>query len=136
MGAPDALKIATVFICTAVETLLEDLVEGLLWKDTRSGRLIRLVLEAHSSIPRREALFKSIRDMKLSEVMTRSLHPTFYTDWHKLMKLRNGLIHGDYWTGMTDVWPVSKVAAQCVPVFKFVNNDAWDYVDKQSAPAS
>lgn len=128
----DDRRIALVFIVTALEALFYDLLDGLLFSETKNRTLIRLLLDAYWNFPRREQLFKYLRGRSLKLRLEELDFPEFYKRWGKLVEARNSLIHGDYFDDMVSPrLPMEEVLEDCLLVFVAVNNDCCDHLEKE-----
>lgn len=136
LDSSDERPTAIVFLCTAVELLLERVLWNLLDLHTRSERLSDFVLDGNWGRERRIRLYNKLSDRSLGELLKARNASAFLENWKKLSKLRNQVVHGRYYTGgpkETDL--IRSVHKDCLKVFADVHNDVQRMIDQAAGQA-
>ena len=127
----DGLRASLIFICTAVEILVDDVISKMLWRRAYYGPHVEIIMDSFTGISRKEGLFRKLRGISLKKIMEANGDINFYNNWQKLIQIRNLLIHGNYWAKTLEDWPVAEVANNCISVFSRVNNNAMEFISHE-----
>ncbi|MGB7062215.1 MAG: hypothetical protein WBF13_07670 [Candidatus Zixiibacteriota bacterium] len=124
MDSPDERPTAIIFLCTAIELLLERVLWNLLDFHTKSEQLSEFVLDSNWGRERRIRLYNKLSDCSLGDLLKARNMSAFLDNWKQLSELRNQVVHGRYYTGgeeETDL--IRSVYKDCLKVFADVHND-------------
>ena len=120
----DGSRIAIVFLCTALELMLEGSLWNLLQLHTKSSQLIETLLDGNWGRERRIQLYNKLSDRSLNDLFNSCGLATFLEDWGNLSKLRNKIVHGQYWIMEEKAADILRsVFEKCLPAFVAVHND-------------
>ena len=129
----DGRMIALIFTITSIESMLHNLLDGLLLPNENNRTKAVELLKENRYFSERKKLFKDMRGKSIKDSMVVSGYPHFYDSWMKLINARNDLVHGDaFFEGMTTpLLPIKEILDLAPEVFQAVNNDVCDYRDLQ-----
>lgn len=128
--------VAIVFLCTALELLLEHAIWMLLSIHAKSQRLAEYVLDSNQGRKRRIDVYNKLSDCPLGDLFQSQNMSTFLDDWAKLSDFRNQVVHGRYYTGgakETDL--IQRVQKDCLKAFADVHNDVQRMIDQAAGKA-
>jgi hypothetical protein len=124
LNSNEERPIAIVFLCTAIELLLESSLWKLLGVHTKSRQLAEFVLENTWGKERRIRLYNKLSDCPLGDLFKSKGIATFLEDWDRLSKLRNDIVHGQYYSGgANEADLIRSVYANCLKAFAEIHND-------------
>jgi hypothetical protein len=125
LNSNEERPIAIVFLCTALELLLEQALWSLLNIYTKSEQLAELILDSNRERDRRIGLYNKLSDCPLGDLLQSRKMATFLDEWNRLSKLRNEVVHhGRYYTGgKEETELIQSVYRNCLKVFAEVHND-------------
>jgi len=125
LNSSDELKVAIVFLCTALELLLENSLWKLLQLHTKSPQLLEFVLDSNRGRERRIQLYNKLSDRTLADLFNSCGLLTLLEEWTILSDLRNNVVHRQHL-----IMEKEKAAAvlrsvfeKCLPAFVAVHND-------------
>ena len=127
----DGRMIALIFTITAIESILYELLEGLMLPDEKNRTKVVETLREKWRFGDRKKLFKEMRGRSIKDTMVECGYRHFYDDWLALDAARDALIHGDtFFEGMTKpLLPIKEVMDNAPQVFRAVNNDVCAFLD-------
>ncbi len=130
----DGRRVASIFLCTALELLLEHSLWELLGVYTDSEVLEEAVLDMCRGLDRRVDLFKKLRGHSLTEIfLSDSRLRDFLGDWKSLAETRNSILHTGYEKDVTNTAHlIRSVRGNCLPAFVELHNS----IQKMRACAS
>jgi hypothetical protein len=130
----DGRMIALIFTITSIESILHELLEGLLLPNENNRTRVVELLNKNRYFKKRKKLFKVLRGISIKDSMVKSGYPHFYDRWMKLIDARHDLVHGDaFFEGMTKpLLPIKEVLDLSLEVFQAVNNDVCDFLDQHN----
>ncbi len=121
---PDGHRIAILFLASALEIMLEDVLVELLRQDTASEALIEATLDSNQGVERRRVLFGRLNGTPLGELLTEGWGQEFLCDWSALAARRNKVAHGRYYYhGSEDVVLLERVRRDCLRAFAIMHNE-------------
>jgi hypothetical protein len=124
LNSNEERPIAIVFLCTAIELLLESSLWKLLGVHTKSRQLAEFVLENTWGKERRIRLYNKLSDCPLGDLLQSRNMATFLDEWDHLSELRNEVVHGRYYTGgEQETELIRNVYRNCLKTFAEVHND-------------
>lgn len=124
LDSKEERRIAVVFLCTALELLMENCLWNLLSTHARSRDLVDAVLENTWGRDRRIRLYNRFSDCPLGNLLESREMAAFLKDWDRLSKLRNDIIHGRYFSELeNEIDLVRAVYRDCLGAFLEVHND-------------
>lgn len=118
-------KVAIVFVCTILESLLEEVILTLVTYHYKSNRAIEALLDAYQGRNKRINLFNKLNANKLSEILKSIGNNSFLTEWDTMARLRNEVVHrGSYKNRDSKVDVIIKTLLDnCIDVFAIINNE-------------
>lgn len=126
-------RIAIVFLASALEILFENVLWELLAAHGSSTSISELVLDGYQGRERRTTLFKNLSGKSVSEVLKNGRLETFHTDWTKLAKARNEIVHQYYYERTPEMQAlIKRVVDRCFKAFAELHNYAVTCVAKSS----
>ena len=124
LNSDDERRVAIVFLCSALELLLEHSPWRLLAVHTNSRQLADFVLENTRGRERRIRLYTRLSDCPLGDLLKARGMLTFLDDWNQISELRNDIVHGQYFSNVeNEADLIRNVHANCLKVFAEVHND-------------
>ena len=116
-------RIALLFLASALEIMLEDVLVELLRQETSSEVLIEATLDCNQGVERRRTLFGRLSGTPLGELLTEDWGQEFLRDWGTLSARRNKVAHGKYYyRGSEDVVLLQRVRRNCLRAFVEMHN--------------
>ena len=129
----DERRIAIVFLCAALELLLEQSIWKLLGAHVKSREVAEFVIDITRGRDKRIQLYNELSDCPLGNLLESKGIPTFLNDWNRLSKLRDNIIHGNYYADMeNETDPIQSVLQDCLKVFAEVHNDVQRIIQAKS----
>ncbi len=110
--------ICIVFLCTALEVLLETVLYELI-KTQKS----KINLEKIWSRGKRIKEYERFSDCSLKIFLCSKGYDSFYDDWNKLAEVRNKIVHGKFFSRIIEDKIINKILDNCLKVFTEVHND-------------
>jgi hypothetical protein len=124
LNSNEERPIAIVFLCSALELLLEQALWSLLDIHTKSEQLAQLILDSNRERDRRIKLYNKLSDCPLGDLLQSRNMATFLDEWDHLSELRNEVVHGRYYTGgEQETELIRNVYRNCLKTFAEVHND-------------
>jgi hypothetical protein len=123
-NSEDDQKISVVFLSSAFEMMLEDILWELLFKHTPSPLLADSIMDSFHGKERRIKLFDSISDNKFSEITKDDKE--FTERWNEITFLRNRVAHGDYFVSSkkyNEVESIDYLYDNCLKYFSKIENE-------------
>ena len=129
----DGRMIALIFTITSIESILHELLEGLLLPGEMNRTKVADMLREKWKFADRKRLFKEMRGKSLKDSMVGTGFSSFYDDWMVLDDARDALVHGDafFEGGTKALLPIKNVLDSALEVFQAVNNDVCGFRDQQ-----
>jgi hypothetical protein len=125
LRTPRGRRVAIVFLASALEMLLEDVLWELLEVHGSSNSLSKLVLDGYHGRDRRVGVFKTLAGKSVSEVLRAKHLDSFDEDWKAITKARNGIVHKyTYERGDDQQAQIQRVIDRCFEAFEELNNYA------------
>ncbi len=121
--SPEGQRISVLFLASALELMLEDVLVELLQQHTNSEALREAVLDAHQGVERRRTLFTKLNRASLGEVLAEQWGKEFLQDWKTLAERRNKIAHGKYYyRDSNDLELVRRISSGLLRAFVEVHN--------------
>jgi len=126
LSTEDGRRIAIVFLATALEMLLEDVLWELLAAHQSPNLISELVLDGYRGRERRIWLFETLSGKSVANVLKSKRLDGFLSDWEELANARNRIAHGQYfYRRKSDPRTlIKRVYNKCVPAFAELQNHA------------
>ena len=116
-------RISIVFLHSALDFLLEDILWKLLEAHTKSWDLKESIIDNTWKVKDRIKLFDKLSDKPLKSILESNNVSTFLEDWKNLSKLRNQILHRkDYFSSAKDIDLFLRVYNHCLKVFSLIHN--------------
>lgn len=123
IDTPEGIRVGVLFLASALEVMLEDVLVELLRQHTTSDGLREAVLEGYQGIERRRALFGRLSNTSLGDLLKEEWGQEFLRDWRTLTTQRNKIAHGSYYfRGSEDVELIKRLRASVLRSFVEMHN--------------
>ncbi len=125
----DGHRVAVLFLASAFEVMLADILSTLVKDHCASERLADVVLDEWDTLARRKALFSSLSVRSLGEILNTPQDQQFLQDWDALAKRRNQMAHGHYYyRGSEDAVVLGRLQGQAFHAFAKIHNEVEDQI--------
>jgi hypothetical protein len=127
LDSQDGHRVAILFLASAVEVMLADILSTLVKGHSTSERLADIVLDEWDTLSRRKTLFNRLSRRPLGDILSTPDEQHFLQDWDTLAKRRNQLAHGHYYyRGSEDAAVLTRLRADVFHAFAKLHNEVAD----------
>lgn len=135
LDSQDGHRVAVLFLASAFEVMLADILFTLVKGHSPSERLADVVLDEWDTLTRRRVLFSRLSLRPLGEILSTPAGQLFLQDWDALAKRRNHLAHGHYYyRGSEDAVVLRRLQENAFPKFASIHNEVEDQLKGPPAP--
>lgn len=127
VDSQDGHRVAVLFLASAFEVMLADILSTLVKGHSPSERLADVVLDEWDTLARRKLLFNRLSVRPLGEILSTPAGQQFLQDWDALAKRRNQLAHGHYYyRGSEDAVVLRRLQEKAFQEFASIHNEVED----------
>jgi|GEM_PF-6657019 len=124
LQTPQGQRVAIVFLCSALEALLESELSELLFTMGTPTEVVKALLNRTKGVNNMKSCFNQLNKQSLNEILESTGLSKFMPDWASIVQHRNNFAHGKY--SYRNRNPGSKIAEEDL-VIKMIENLSDEY---------